>query len=449
VAGTFAILGVLVVGAAAGEAGQTAAAPLRARVAVLSFAGTGEPDGLGEALGQVMRDGLRQVRGVELVEPAALVESAEKLSLALAGDLSDDDLLRLGRALRVRGLVTGRYGVDGEALTVQTRLAEFGGSGRVVRGEEMRDTLTGFVPLQARAVRETMSRLALRPSEHDERRIQAVFAEPTGSLEAYILYARGAWHLGLGSKEGQEEAVKLLTRATGVDQNFALARLFLGKALLYTNNRWRGSQEVRKAIQVHPSLAEAHRLLAEMLASSPRRPYDLTIQAYLKTLELSPDWAEAWVGLADARQGKGQFDDAVRDYQKALQLEPNNARVHYGMGKIYYNEKQLYHEAVAEYQKAIALEPAFLEAHLSLAELYEEKGLYKEAIARYDHVLSLDGRHPRATYGLAMAFEEVDTAKAIAAWERYIELAASLPSEKEWVGIAQKHLAKLKREQKQ
>jgi hypothetical protein len=43
----------------------------------------------------------------------------------------------------------------------------------------------------------------------------------------------------------------------------------------------------------------------------------------------------------------------------------------------------------------------------------------------------------------------VDTTKAIAAWERYIELAATLPSEKEWVSIAQKHLAKLKREQRQ
>jgi hypothetical protein len=39
----------------------------------------------------------------------------------------------------------------------------------------------------------------------------------------------------------------------------------------------------------------------------------------------------------------------------------------------------------------------------------------------------------------------VDAKKAIDQWERYIELASSLPSEKEWVDIARKHLNKLRR----
>jgi hypothetical protein len=67
-----AILGVLLVGGTIGEAGQAASPPARARLAVLAFAGAGGPEGMGDALSQVMRDGLRQIRGVELVEPAAL-----------------------------------------------------------------------------------------------------------------------------------------------------------------------------------------------------------------------------------------------------------------------------------------------------------------------------------------------------------------------------------------
>jgi tetratricopeptide (TPR) repeat protein len=118
------------------------------------------------------------------------------------------------------------------------------------------------------------------------------------------------------------------------------------------------------------------------------------------------------------------------------------------MGKIYYNEKQLYHEAVAAYQQAIALDPKLLDAHLSLGELYEEKGLYEEAVARYSHVLSVEPAHPGATYGLALAYEKVDPKRAIEQWERYIELATSLPSEKDWVDIARKHLGKLQRGEK-
>ena len=44
-----------------------------------------------------------------------------------------------------------------------------------------------------------------------------------------------------------------------------------------------------------------------------------------------------------------------------------------------------------------------------------------------------------------MAYEKVDAKKAIEQWQTYIELASTLPSEKEWVDIAKKHLNKLQR----
>jgi tetratricopeptide (TPR) repeat protein len=219
----------------------------------------------------------------------------------------------------------------------------------------------------------------------------------------------------------------------------------LGQSLFATNNRWKASGEFRKALQINPKLADAHKHLGDMLVTSPRRLYDQAAQAYTAALEIWPDYAEARVGLGDARQAKGQFDEAIEEYKKALAIEPTNARVYLGMGKIYYNEKQLYHEAVAAYQQAIALDPKLLDAHLNLGELYEEKGLYQEAVSRYDHVLSLEPKHPGATYGLALAYEKVDVKKAIEQWERYIELASNLPSEKDWVDIARKHLGKLQR----
>jgi hypothetical protein len=51
-------------------------------------------------------------------------------------------------------------------------------------------------------------------------------------------------------------------------------------------------------------------------------------------------------------------------------------------------------------------------------------------------------------YGLALAYEKVDVKQAIAQWERYIEVATNLPSEKDWVDIAKKHLGKLQRGEK-
>jgi tetratricopeptide (TPR) repeat protein len=445
------IVTVLLLGASPGWAGEQApSAPAKVRLAVIPFTGpaAGVPEGFGEALGQAVRHGLSQVRAVRPLDSAEIVGSSQRLHISLADRLSDEAAIRLARDLQAQALVTGTYAVDGDTLKVQARLADPGGGGQVILGEEIVGPLAQFLSAQGRVTRQILQAFRVRVTAYDQQRLQEAFGQQTDSLDAYALYGRAAWRQGLGTKEGHEQAVALLAKALEVDQNFALAHFALGISLQATNNRWKASGEFRKAIQLDGTFADARKWLGDLLVRSPRRLYDQAILSYQKALELSPDYAEAMVGLGDARQAKGQFDEAIAEYKRVLQLEPDNARVHFGLGKIYYNEKQLYHEAVAEYQQAIAQDPRFLDAHMSLGEIYEEKGLYQQAIAQYNQVLSLDPRHPEATYGLAMAYERVDPQKAIQQWERYIDLATTVATEKDWVDIAKKHLEKLRRGEK-
>ena len=438
----------------AGQAAPPSAT--KPRLAVIPFAGSAEtlPEGYGATPRQAIHDALRQLRAVRAVDSAEIVEAAGRLGLALSDELTDDALIRLARELQVRGLVAGSFTADGETVTITSRLVDATGQGRVGPGETTSGPARDVVTASSRILVHALQQFRVRPTDADERRLETAFASGTTSVEAYTLYARAAWEQGQGTKEASTRAVALFTKALEVDQNFAQARVALGVALYATStagnpsNRWKASQEFRKAIQLNSKLAEAHKHLGDMLVNSPRRLYDQAVQSYTAALEIWPDYAEARVGLGDARQAKGQFDEAIEEYKKALAIEPANARVYLGMGKIYYNEKQLYHEAVAAYQQAIAMDPKLLDAHLSLGELYEEKGLYPDAVARYNHVLSLEPQHPGATYGLALAYEKVDVQKAMEQWERYIELASSLPSEKDWVDIARRHLAKLQRGEK-
>lgn len=444
-------LTVLLAGVSPGWGGEQApTAPSRLRLAVMPFTGSaaGVPEGFGEALGQAIRHGLMQVRAVRPVNSADIVASSQRLQISVADRLSDEAALRLVKELQAQGLVTGSYALDGDSLKVQARLADPNGAGQIILGEEIVGPLAQFLSAQGRITRQILQAFRVRVTAYDERRLQEAFSDQTGSLEAYVLYGRAGWQQGLGTKEGHEQAVALLTKALDTDQNFALAHFALGISLQATNNRWKASGEFRKTIQLDGAFADAHKLLGDLLVTSPRRLYDQAVQSYQKALDLSPDYAEAMVGLGDARQAKGQFDEAIGEYKRALQLEPQNARVHFGLGKIYYNEKQLYHEAVAEYQQAITLDPKYLEAHMSLGEIYEEKGLYQDAITRYNQVLTFDPNHPGATYGLALAYERVDPKKAIEQWQRYIDLASTSSTEKDWVDIAKKHLEKLRRGEK-
>lgn len=444
-------VGVTALVSSPGLAGQAApAAPAKARMAVIPFTGpaAGLPDGYGFAPSQAIRHALAQMRAVSLVDSSDIAESAGRLNLRLADGPEDEALIRLARDLQVRGLIAGAYAMDGETVKIQARLVDTAGDGRVVHGEPILGPASEFLAAAGSVLKSALRLFQIRPSEMDERRLEVALAGGTVPLEAYTLYARGAWEQGLGTKVAHERAAGLFTKALEGDQNFAQARVALGQSLFATNNRWKASGEFRKALQIDPKLADAYKHLGDMLLTSPRRLYDQATKAYAAALEIWPDYAEARVGLGDAQQAKGQYDEAIEEYKKALALEPANARVHLGMGKIYYNEKQMYHEAVAAYQQAIALDPKLLDAHLSLGELYEEKGLYEEAVSRYRHVLSLEPTHPGATYGLALAYEKVDVKKAIEQWERYIEIASSLPSEKDWVDIARKHLGKLQRGEK-
>lgn len=269
-------------------------------------------------------------------------------------------------------------------------------------------------------------------------------AKPTASPRAFETFVRGQLAAFRGTQEGNEAAADLIARAVEMDPGFALAQYSLGKVHLALGNRWKAAAQFRASIQLDPAFPEPYKSLGDLFVSNPRRLFDQAIEAYQKAVELRPYYAEAYVGLGDARAAKGDTDGAVAQYKKALAHNPANPRVHLSLGKIYYAEKGLYYEAVASYKKAIELDPQFVDAMMGLGEVYEEKGLYREAIGEYQGVVELDPKHTGALYNLALVFEKVDPKEAIVHWERYIGIASQLPSEKDWVDVARQHLKKLR-----
>ncbi len=267
---------------------------------------------------------------------------------------------------------------------------------------------------------------------------------PTTSLRAFELYARGMIAVQRGSQEGNEAAVDLLARAIEADPNFVVAQYTLGAVHQSLGNRWKAAAQYRASTQLDAAYPEPYKALGDLFLAAPRRLFDQAVEAYTKAIELRPFYADAYVGLGDARAAKGEVDGAITAYQKALVFNPVNPKVHMSLGKIYYSEKGLYYESVNAYKRAVEFDPQLVEARMGLGEVYEEKGLYKEAIEEYKRVLEVDDKHTGALYNLALVFEKVDPREAIAHWERYIQLASPLQTEKDWVDVARQHLKKLK-----
>jgi tetratricopeptide (TPR) repeat protein len=354
------------------------------------------------------------------------------------------------RTLRADDAVFGQIVKSGAELVIQPRLLEVKGTGFEVVALEPVTVPEGELLARLVSLPATYARtLKIALSDAETRRMDKA-AQPTRSLKAFELYARAQEAVNTRpGQEGNEQAVDLLARAIEADPNFVVAQYTLGSVHQALGNRWKAAAQFRASTQLDPTYPEPYKALGDLFLAAPRRLFDQAIEAYTKAIELRPFYADAYVGLGEARAAKGEIDGAIGAYTKALAANPMNPRVHMSLGKIYYAEKGLYYESVTAYRKAIELDPRSVEARMGLGEVYEDKGLYKEAMEEYKKVIDLDGKHTGAMYNLALVYEKVDPKEAMAQWERYIALAAQLPSEKDWVDVARQHLKKLKSQVKE
>ena len=395
---------------------------------------------------QWMGEGVAQLVAFGLAQHPAFVQ-IERSRLRAFGEheiWGDAVVAQTARGVRADAALYGVLARKDASLVVQPRLLELkNGHPESVALEPMTladgDLLTRVASIPAVYART----LHVTLTDAEVARLEKA-ARPTKSLRAFELFTRGQMALERGGQEANEGAVDLLSRAIEVDPNFVMAQYTLGTVHQALGNRWKAAAQFRASTQLDPTLPEPYKALGDLFLAAPRRLFDQAVEAYAKAIELRPFYADAHVGLGDAKAAKGEVDAAIVAYQKALTFDPVNPRVHVSLGKIYYAEKGLYYESVTSYKRAIELDPRSVEARMGLGEVYEDKGLYKEAIDEYRRVIDLDGKHTEAMYNLARVYEEVDPREAMSQWERYINLASQLPAEKDGVDVARQHLKKLK-----
>jgi len=399
---------------------------------------------------QWMGEGVAQILGLGLAQHPSIVQ-IERGRLRAVNRLdtwTEPVLGQTARAVRADAALFGKIERRGADLAVVPQLMELKPGGPEVTALEPVVAPSGELFGRLAALPVTYLRTLHVPTTDAEAARIEKAARPTRVPRAFELFSRGQIAAFRGDQEGNEASVDLLSRSVEIDPSFVVAAYMLGVVHSSLGNRWKAAAQFRAATQLDPLYPEPYKALGDLYLSQPRRLFDQAVEAYSKAIELRPFYADAYVGLGDAKAAKSDTDGAIAAYQKALVYNPVNPRVHMSLGKIYYGEKGLYYEAVNAYKKAIDLDPHSVDARMGLGEVYEEKGLYKEATEEYRRVIEIDGKHTGAMYNLALVYEKVDPKAAISQWERYIELAAPLATEKDWVDVARQHLRKLKNQVK-
>lgn len=98
----------------------------------------------------------------------------------------------------------------------------------------------------------------------------------------------------------------------------------------------------------------------------------------------------------------GDFEQALVHYKAALQRDELNLQAHNNLGYLYLG-KGLLDEAAREFQRVIAIEPGYATAHVNLAATLIRLGRFEAAAAEARQALAIDPRSGDAFVNLALA----------------------------------------------
>jgi tetratricopeptide (TPR) repeat protein len=187
-----------------------------------------------------------------------------------------------------------------------------------------------------------------------------------------------------------------------------------------------------QVVQEHRGFADVFNMLGVVYHDAGR--FQLAEQHFEEALRINPSYTEAALNLSVTYNDLGKYAQAREIYTKALERsrrEPRSldpfargkiANMHADVGAAY-SGVGLYPEAVREYQRALELCPTFMDLRTRLANVYREMGEHERALREFE---TIKGQNPafvpgRVSLGVTLlalgrrdeAIEEWEAALAI------------------------------------
>lgn len=99
--------------------------------------------------------------------------------------------------------------------------------------------------------------------------------------------------------------------------------------------------------------------------------------------------------------GNPRIQEAIREFQQALEIDPLFFRAHFKLGICYYMNGQ-YPLEINEYKKCLAINPQYVPGWLNLGHAYLARDELEQAREAYERVLEQDPNHAVALYNKAL-----------------------------------------------
>jgi len=170
--------------------------------------------------------------------------------------------------------------------------------------------------------------------------------------------------------------------------------------------------------------------------------YHNAIADYNKAIQLNPQYADAYINQGIAKYDLQDYTGAIADYTKAIAINPQYAIAYNNRGNAKQNGLQDYTGAIADYTKAIELNPQDADAYNNRG-IAKQNGLqdYTGAIADYTKAIAINPQYAIAYSNRGNAKQNglQDYTGAIADYTKAIELNPQYADAYNNRGIAKKN----------
>ncbi|MBR1777085.1 MAG: tetratricopeptide repeat protein [Alphaproteobacteria bacterium] len=190
----------------------------------------------------------------------------------------------------------------------------------------------------------------------------------------------------------------------------------------------------RQLLEIAPEQTDVLHLLG-MLALQ-KKSFDSAVELLYKAVRLAPDVVAYEFTLAQALQDSGHPKEALEHYKSVLKKDDSLPEAYHNMGIIYRFDGD-FAEAERLFQKAVELRPDFASAYVNLALLARDKGQMDRALSLLDRALQVDSDNAEAYAQIAVTHRLCDRfEQALEYYEKALSLQAGNPIYWNGMGIA-------------
>jgi len=334
----------------------------------------------------------------------------------------EQDSLIAGRELNVEAVLDGTIQTSGGRIRVSAKLLRTGDGKQLWTGQ-FDEKFTDIFAVQDAISERVAAALKIRLGNAEKKR-------PTENVEAYQLYMKGRFHASRLILPEARKGIEYFNQAIALDADYALA--YVGIAQAYTAFSLSGDVPANdampkaktaalRAVELNPNLPESH-VAAGLVEFWYEWNWKEAENKYQRALELDLNNAPAHYFYAHLNSNLGRHAEALRLAKRARELDPLSLITNSVEGQFLFFAGQT-EEAVSRLNKTLELDPNFWHAHLILSGIYAENRQFPEAVAEAEKAAQVSGENSQAVAvkGYALA-KSGNLAEARAVLERLREL---------------------------